>query len=313
GYSQFEQRARRRRVDRRLDAARSAIARKRLREAAAALDEVIELDPNLPELAGLTASFDDLRRTLKTPHRGRWIAAAGAFAATLLAATLVEHARPSLLSHSTTAVADLVEPPQSVPPSIPSSTPDDVSDSTALADAARVESALPPVATALPISRTVATSGALERDAIRTPPPPSEPERSAPAVEPRSESVPPVVPPPASAPQATAPATTASAVPLVEAAPVNLTPALRASSDPIPIPPSPPNDDQLVRQALQRYRSAYEELDAPSARAVYPAINEAALARAFDGLRSQTLTFDACEVQVPATPPTRPAGEPRAT
>jgi len=75
-------------------------------------------------------------------------------------------------------------------------------------------------------------------------------------------------------------------------------PVARASSDSIVIPPIPPNDDQLVRQALQRYRSAYEGLDAPSARAVYPAINEAALARAFDGLQSQTLTFDACEVQL---------------
>jgi hypothetical protein len=58
------------------------------------------------------------------------------------------------------------------------------------------------------------------------------------------------------------------------------------------------NDEQLVKQALQRYRSAYEGLDAPSARAVYPAVNEAALARAFDRLESQTLTFDSCDVQL---------------
>jgi hypothetical protein len=53
-----------------------------------------------------------------------------------------------------------------------------------------------------------------------------------------------------------------------------------------------------VRQALQRYRSAYEGLDASSASAVYPAVNETALARAFDNLASQTLTFDSCDVQV---------------
>src|SRR5439155_6880800 len=58
------------------------------------------------------------------------------------------------------------------------------------------------------------------------------------------------------------------------------------------------NDEQLVKQTLQRYRSAYEGLDAPSARVVYPAVNEAALARAFDGLQSQTLTFDNCDVQL---------------
>jgi hypothetical protein len=31
---------------------------------------------------------------------------------------------------------------------------------------------------------------------------------------------------------------------------------------------------------------------------VWPAVNEAALARAFDGLESQSLTFDACDVRL---------------
>jgi hypothetical protein len=53
-----------------------------------------------------------------------------------------------------------------------------------------------------------------------------------------------------------------------------------------------------VQQALQRYRTAYDGLDARSARDVWPAVNEAALARAFDGLESQRLTFDACTVDV---------------
>jgi hypothetical protein len=58
------------------------------------------------------------------------------------------------------------------------------------------------------------------------------------------------------------------------------------------------NDERLVERALQRYRSAYEGLDARSAHAVYPAVNEAALARAFDGLVSQSLVFDACDIQL---------------
>jgi len=53
-----------------------------------------------------------------------------------------------------------------------------------------------------------------------------------------------------------------------------------------------------VKQVLQRYRTAYDGLDARSAQAVFPAVNQAALARAFDGLASQTLTFDACDVQL---------------
>jgi hypothetical protein len=58
------------------------------------------------------------------------------------------------------------------------------------------------------------------------------------------------------------------------------------------------DDELLVRQTLQRYRRAYERLDAQSAQAVYPAVNQAALARAFDGLQSQSLAFDACEMHV---------------
>lgn len=59
-----------------------------------------------------------------------------------------------------------------------------------------------------------------------------------------------------------------------------------------------PDDSGLVKQVLQRYRSAYEGLDARSAQAVWPAVNEAALARAFEGLESQSLSFDACDVRV---------------
>jgi len=59
-----------------------------------------------------------------------------------------------------------------------------------------------------------------------------------------------------------------------------------------------PDDRLLVQQTLQRYRSAYEGLDAQSAHAVWPAVNQVALARAFNGLESQSLTFEACDVRV---------------
>jgi hypothetical protein len=58
------------------------------------------------------------------------------------------------------------------------------------------------------------------------------------------------------------------------------------------------NDQLIIRQTLERYRNAYNGLDARSARAVYPAVNQAALARAFDGLQSQSLVFDACDMHV---------------
>jgi hypothetical protein len=57
-------------------------------------------------------------------------------------------------------------------------------------------------------------------------------------------------------------------------------------------------DEDLVRQTLQQYRSAYERLDARSAQAVWPRVDGEALQRAFEGLQSQRLTFDDCQVQV---------------
>jgi hypothetical protein len=56
-----------------------------------------------------------------------------------------------------------------------------------------------------------------------------------------------------------------------------------------------------VRDTLQRYRRAYNGLDARLAHAVYPVLDEAALAHAFAGLRSQTLEFDSCSVDVRAS------------
>jgi hypothetical protein len=67
------------------------------------------------------------------------------------------------------------------------------------------------------------------------------------------------------------------------------------------VPPRPPIDERiLVTQAIQRYRSAYERLDASSAQAVWPKVNRAALARAFDALASQAITFDNCDVRLQA-------------
>jgi len=58
------------------------------------------------------------------------------------------------------------------------------------------------------------------------------------------------------------------------------------------------DDRSLVDQTLQRYRRAYNRLDAQSAQAVYPAVNAGALARAFDSLESQSLSFDSCDMEL---------------
>jgi hypothetical protein len=62
----------------------------------------------------------------------------------------------------------------------------------------------------------------------------------------------------------------------------------------IPVVP----DEERVRRTLQLYQRAYDTLDAQSAQAVWPRVDGVALQRAFDGLASQRLTFDKCDVQV---------------
>jgi hypothetical protein len=62
--------------------------------------------------------------------------------------------------------------------------------------------------------------------------------------------------------------------------------------------PSPEDEERLVRNVLQKYRTAYDELDAGSAQAVWPSLDRSALARAFNGLSSQRLSFDSCNVVV---------------
>jgi hypothetical protein len=121
-------------------------------------------------------------------------------------------------------------------------------------------------------------------------------------------------PPPIETPS---PVATAGRTPAPAPSPAPESPAARIATpegQPAPPPadvarmtlPSPPpplvrpvrDDELLVRQALQQYRRAYDGLDAQSARAVWPAVDEAALARAFDGLESQQLAFDACDVRM---------------
>jgi tetratricopeptide (TPR) repeat protein len=264
GYAKFEQRARRRRVDRRLDVARAAIDRRRLKEAAAALDEVIDLDPNQPELEELTAAFDNLRRAAAQTSRGPQYAAAVVFVAIVLGASWIEE-QTGLQARPMLAVSGLIATPAPLP--IPSPL-------LAMADAAALEPVITPEREPAPPAPARTTSAA-------TVPVPVPGPVAAPA-------------PSVVAPQPAAPAA-ASPSPAVATTAVD---ALPAMDTPVVASRPPVDDEALVQQALQRYRVAYDGLDAQSAHAVWPAVNQAALARAFDGLESQTLTFDACDVQL---------------
>lgn len=291
GYVKFEQRARRRRVDRRVDAARAALDERRIRAAASALDEVIDLDPNLPELAELTARFDELRRATVTHRRGPWVFAAAVFGLALFGASwlqdspavissrrmvstaaLLSAVAPSITIAERLAVADTPEAPKRadapapIEPRLRVPDPPPATPTVTARTAMPVESPSPVhVAAAVESPSTLRVAAPMEgpsrvrvADVARTPPEPAAP------------------PPP------------------VAAHAPNPVPAAA------PIPPSAdaPDDSRLVRNVLQRYRSAYDGLDARSAREVWPAVNQAALARAFDGLQSQSLTFDACDVKL---------------
>lgn len=62
--------------------------------------------------------------------------------------------------------------------------------------------------------------------------------------------------------------------------------------------PSGPDQQMRVQEVLRRYARAYGQLDAGAARAVWPSVDERALARAFQNLSSQQVSFDDCEIDI---------------
>jgi hypothetical protein len=59
-----------------------------------------------------------------------------------------------------------------------------------------------------------------------------------------------------------------------------------------------PGDEEHIRAALTRWRTAYSALDASAAREVWPSVDARALARAFQALKSQEVRFDRCDLTV---------------
>lgn len=267
GYIQFEQRALRRRADRRIAAAKQAIENRNLRGAAAALDEVIQIDPNQPELSELTAAFDTLRRECATSSRGPAIAATAAFVAVMFGATFLQHER-ILHSNPSSAIAALVD--------APAPEPLDLSDAAILEPLIAESPAPEPLPVATSGRSEIVSASVVERRPLSPPTP----------------SAPPFVPMPLPAPAAAAPLTVAPAAALPAATAAVDIPKVASTA------PRVESDDAQIARVLQQYRVAYGALDASRARAIWPAVNEAALARAFDSLASQTLTFDACRTQL---------------
>jgi tetratricopeptide (TPR) repeat protein len=278
-YERIELRARQRRVDHCIAATRAALGRQQPEAAAAALAELIALEPDESNVASLSAELADLRRRFAKRPFGVRLAAAAAFLAVAGTASWVERPRrPATVA---------VEKPAAVR-------------TTAPIEVARLESRLiAPLFFKLQPDLTPSLARRIP-DTVRGIP---DTPRGAPAAPIRSPSTPePTRPAPAVA--ATAPMslpTPLSQLPPTGTPPPNEPPRASITAGPsvaATTPIRPPSDRELVEDALQRYRGAYGRLNVQSAQAVYPTVNRVALARAFDGLESQSLTFDSCDVDV---------------
>jgi hypothetical protein len=89
-------------------------------------------------------------------------------------------------------------------------------------------------------------------------------------------------------PKSTPPAPTPSPSPAVVAAPVATVVAEHVVV----------SEEENVRAALARWRAAYSQLDARAAKHVWPSVDERALERAFQNLKSQEVRFDSCELKM---------------
>jgi hypothetical protein len=333
GYARLEARVRRRRIDRCLVNARQAIADGRLAEAEAAIDEVRELDPGEPALAEVAADLDaskpmpagwdriaiedrmavadpvgdasianpmdigdhviDAHRIFEADrgaaggYRGGWIAAAALVVGVAAFVAWPRDRMPTpLKAPSSVSSAPLVAPAAPAQMAESFTTPPApiaVERETPAGPAAAPPAAPVPAPSAAPLpappERSVQTIPAA-RDTDIDPPsstavaPPPEARQPVHELPPRIADgpIPLTVPERAAEPSAAAPAAA--------------------------LPASMIDDAAMVRDTLQRYRRAYSGLDAKLAHAVYPILDEAALAQAFAGLRSQTFEFESCSVDV---------------
>jgi len=262
---------RERRIERRAAAARAAISRGQLVEARDALAEIQELDPNSLEVAALSRAYDSAEFNRKTRRRhGPAILTAAVVIAGVLAATQL--GKPDLRREPLGAlqfagfaspVSYDVTPLDPLPPAADDDVPD------------------VPQAVATTLSASPVVEAPASRPAPSVIPPP--------ASRPAEVAVAPVVAPIA----VPAPPVVAAVAPVAEPAPAP-TPVAETAT----VALTTESSERMIRQALERYRAAYERLDARSAQQVWPAVDESALARAFTGLKSQTLTFDDCEIHI---------------
>jgi hypothetical protein len=306
-WQSFEIRMRRRRVDRCILRAETALEAGFPEDARLALAEARQLDPYGPPLDELEARIEAAAANppvSASATRNRLLVAAAAALMLVIASALILLPRPGSRnpaergSQEGAAVAPLV------------------------AEAGPALTRRPVVG----VKEEFVTPEIVTSDVTTAPPvpesadPPGRPEPAPPVATPpaaRAEPLPPQPAPltgralaaresavPAAAPPETPPVdvpTRAAARPApiepVATATTGVTPAPREPAAEPAVDPAIENVSR-IRSVLSRYEAAYSGLDAAAARAVWPAVDERALARAFNSLQSQRISLAQCDVSV---------------
>lgn len=322
-WQSFELRMRRRRAERMLVHAETAVDDGRLDEARAALDEARRLCPALPSLAEVEARLAQAAAPVVAAPAARRVGRPLALAASFLivaAAGMIgwRFMHAPAASSITTPAAVVSAPaaerakPAPPPPAIRIETeqvpPVMVSGSDAPAEQPPAPVAPPPAtmksAEALSPQPTsfagsdthaVGTAGPATTTASLLETPVTAPVDSGINAPLGNETV--IAPP--QPPVAQVARASDAPAPVREAA----IPPIASRVDPSPSVSVPrrPDDVTLVRDILDKYADAYTRLDADAAKAVWPSVNRAALSRAFSGLNEQRIAFSDCAVLVHST------------
>lgn len=319
----FEQRIQERRFRALLDQVETAITQQDGIAARMALEEARELRPEAPELADANARVVLLPMAMPSAESNGylWSRAAGAVALLFVgigALLGLEWMRPVSAPDLTTPAAvvqphDLTAPTPGVAAPVATAPVTPADNAPAPTEIAVPESIPPVSAQPVPtvgIRRAVSIERPVQAGpAVRTFRPADE-SLVEPRLSPRNGEIPDDYVAPeyrhpsyqgrAAAAPITSPVTAAVNAPVTTAAAVVPPPSRPAASlAPVVAPiPSGRLDESRVTQVLNQYARAYRQLDASAARAVWPSVNERALARAFASLESQSVSFDACDVNV---------------
>lgn len=319
-WQSFELRMRQRRLELCGQRARAALAAGRLAEARQAIDEALLLDPEHAPSRALADRLPAVAAHLRARRsRVRRTAVAAAVLLTVSGVGWHWSRSPAPIVTSPDVVVALQPPvtprrepelpltlaePDAAPPAplaavetaATAPTADDVAPSAGTSARAAPPIGAPPPSPE-PRRETTGTAGVRRQE----PPAPRRP-AAGPVV--RSSGAP-IRPAPVAALPSTSPETP-SPEPPAPPAPA----ALVSSAEPPPAPrpapatparemsPAPVSSERVVRDVLNRYQTAYSNLDAAAAGAVWPSVDTRALARAFDGLASQRVSFGHCDVEV---------------